>query len=233
NWCGAGHNLSPPCGSEPPPARAHRRRRAGRRADGRPGTWASAPAPSGRGEPGTSQHRRRGRISRFHWMRPGTLFPPRTASACSWHPTIRWSAMSQCMVSVSACSASVSVRVRLANLSGNYATVADLVAILLRPGANTPGLRRTGPAAGLSTGGLPAAGTACGADPWCQRFAEIRSVLGVQVNLICDAVQCERHRFFSIRSIDIIDQEDANLLCHRYSLSVSKVVTRTTVRLQH
>src|SRR5699024_4250894 len=118
------------------------------------------------------------------------------------------------------CSARVGVGVSLANLCRYPAAVADLVSVLLGPGANTASLRRTRPAARLSPGGLTTAGTPCSADPRRQCLTEVRGVLGVQINLICDAVQRERHRFFSIRSVDIIDEEDANLLCHRYSFEL-------------
>src|SRR5699024_12842980 len=102
--------------------------------------------------------------------------------------------------------------VGLTDLGRDPATVADLVAVLLGPLADL--LRLGGPAArgAPAPGDLPTTTTSGRADPWRECIPELASILRIQIDLVGDAVQRKRHRLFSVSSIDIGDEQDANLL---------------------
>src|SRR5690625_539831 len=126
---------------------------------------------------------------------------------------------------------SVRLGVGLTDLGRDPATVADLVAVLLGPLADL--LRLGGPAArgAPAPGDLPTTTTSGRADPWRECIPELASILRIQIDLVGDAVQRKRHRLFGVSSIDIVDEQDANLLGHRTFLRRCLVVAITTSRI--
>src|SRR5699024_1855302 len=125
---------------------------------------------------------------------------------------------------------SVRLGVGLADLRGDSAPVADLVAVLLGPLADLLRLRGSAACGAPAPGDLPTTTTSGRAHPWCECIPELASILRIQIDLVGDAVQRKRHRLFGVGTIDIVDEQDANLLGHRTFLRRSLVVAITTSR---
>src|SRR5690606_1295932 len=108
----------------------------------------------------------------------------------------------------------------------NPAAVADVVTLRLRPGADLRRLRLAA-ARGTTAGGTGATAAAPsgastrpagGLDVGLKRVTQLRGVLGGQVDFICDAVQRELDALVRLRTVEVVDESDHDLLCHCSSL---------------
>src|SRR5690606_19850360 len=116
-------------------------------------------------------------------------------------------------------SLAVSLLVGLADGRGDAAAVRDLVARLARPSADACGIAggaRSGAGAARATTAHPTSLLRPAAD----RFTDLLRVLGRQVDLVGDSVQGEVHRLIGLFAVQIVDELDYGLPCHRGSPSL-------------